>query len=369
MNQWPKSIPLRQIPELDTIRFLSIVLVVLHHQFFDQNLFLAWFKNHGWVGVDIFFVMSGFLITGLLIKEQEKTNTINLKLFWMKRMLRLWPSWLLTLGLSFLMVFVISRNNLELRSILYERWWHYFLHFGNYSHALVGKLHTLYSHFWSLAVEEHFYFLWPMILVFVKRKKTLIWTIIFLILVPLALRYFHLYQGHHKFINNLSTHTRVDEILFGCLLSFYFPKFKDLTAIKELILTMLMFLLFGISLYMCKANEHSVILNGLTYTLNGLASCLLIIIALKGGNYGLRRLFRCHLLAKLGVLSYGVYLIHFHANFLVFSLLSKFQFIQDQNVIAMVNLLLPFIPAYLMYFYVDEYFAKFKSKIKHEKNH
>jgi peptidoglycan/LPS O-acetylase OafA/YrhL len=355
-----KKLPLRQLPELDAIRFLSILLVVLHHQFFDQNFILAWFGKHGWVGVDIFFVMSGFLITTTLLKEQTTKNKINLKLFWYRRILRLWPSWLMTLALSFIMVFFISRNQPVLREALNHRWWHYFLHFGNYDHAYLGQLHTLFSHFWSLSVEEHFYLFWPLLLIGLRTRKQLIMAISILIIVPLLFRYYYITNGHTVYVISLPTHTRMDEILFGCLLALYFPRIKDLALGAEVFLTGIMLALFYVALYHGRLNYQSSVLYSLTYTMCGIASCLLVILALKGGEFGLRRLLKIKLFAKLGVLSYGVYLIHFHMNFIVYSLLSKFSITDNQTLIAAVNFTVPFIPAYFMYFYIDEFFAKFK---------
>lgn len=354
-------IPLRQIPELDSIRFLSILLVVLHHQFFQGNPVLTWFSTHGWVGVDIFFVMSGFLITKLLLSELDRSGTINLKSFWFRRMLRLWPSWIFTLGLSFIMVYGLSSGQPEVRSHLYERWWHYLAHFGNYSYVFSGKIHTLYSHFWSLAVEEHFYVFWPLLLVFLRSRTAAVKSILFLIAASICLRFWHFSRGDSEQLVSFSTHTRMDELLFGCLLSIYFPKISELSTRVEIFLTSAMFGLFLLGLYILKGNAESPLLASLTYTVIGLATCLLIVISLKGNSRGLRRVFQIPLLAKLGVLSYGVYLIHLHVNYIVFPLLKKFPITQDQSLIACINLIIPFFVAYGMYFAIDEKFSKLKN--------
>lgn len=357
-----KRIPVREHPELDTIRFLSILLVVLHHQFFTSNAFFKWFTDHGWIGVDIFFGMSGFLITTILLKELEKTGSIELGNFWFRRMLRLWPSWLVTLILSYLMVFALSSHSGEVRYALQAKWWHYFLHFGNYSYVLYDKIHTLYSHYWSLAVEEHFYILWPLLLVGLRKRKHLLLAVWAIIILSVGVRFYHITNGASNKLLSFSTHTRMDELLLGCVLAFYFPKLPALTALKEIVLTSLMFLLYGIGLYVCKENVGSPWFYSLTYSVVGIATCLLIIIAMKGGRFGLRRLLATRLTARLGVLSYGVYLIHLHVNYIVFPLFKKFPLIQSEIGIALINFVVPFVPAYFMYFYLDAYFARFKHK-------
>jgi peptidoglycan/LPS O-acetylase OafA/YrhL len=123
-----------------------------------------------------------------------------------------------------------------------------------------------------------------------------------------------------------------------------------------------MFTLFGLGLYVCKENAQSDWLNAMTYTVIGMGTCLLIIIAMKGGKWGLRSLLSNKLTARLGVLSYGVYLIHLHVNYIVFPFFKRFPLIQNESAFALINFLLPFIPAYFMYFYLDEYFARFKHR-------
>jgi peptidoglycan/LPS O-acetylase OafA/YrhL len=361
MFDWiKKKLPLRAYPELDGVRFLSIFLVVVHHQFFDQNAFLYWFNQFGWLGVDIFFTLSGFLITTLLLKELNDTGRINIKMFLFRRILRLWPSWLFAFIISFVMVYYFSRENQELRNALFDRWWHYLLHVANYSRVFAGKIHNFFGIFWSLAVEEHFYLFWPPMLLLIRNKKVLLSSMIGLILLPYFTRVYHLSLGQDISVHKLLTHNRIDELLMGCLLAFYMPKIKNLTSMTEALMTALMFLFFYIGLYYCNNNVDSIYVNAFSYTFIGMASCLLIIISLRGNKYGLRKILNRPLFARLGVLSYGVYLIHLQTNYVVFALLKRYPLITDQNIIALINTFLPFLPAYVMYRYLDEYFSRFK---------
>lgn len=347
------------MPELDSIRFLAIVLVVLHHQFFEDTALLSWFTDHGWVGVDIFFGMSGYLITTLLLNELNKAGTINLKRFWIRRMLRLWPSWGVTLLISFVMVWGVSRHNPEVREALVGKWWHYFMHVANYSYAFTGKIHTLYSHFWSLAVEEHFYLLWPLILFFVRSRRGVQAWIISLIVLCWGVRYYHLFHQHNEHLISFSTHTRIDQLLMGCLLAFYLPRWGALGRSLEVLLTVLIAVCFYLGLYVFR-DHSSALLASLSYSVIGVGTCCLVVVALRGSRFGLRRLFQFRWTAQLGVLSYGVYLIHLHVAYVVFALLKFAPGVTDQTLIASINLLLPFVPAYFMFFYIDNYFARLK---------
>lgn len=361
-----KSITTRAFKELDSIRFLSIFLVVLHHQFLDQNKFLLWLKSYGWVGVDIFFVMSGFLITSILLKEIEKNQTIELKKFWLKRIFRLWPSWLLVLFISTFLVFNLGRNNQEIANSLASKWWHYYLHFGNYSHAIFDKLHTLFSHFWSLAVEEHFYLIWPILLMGIHRfKKISIFIWLLLLFLPYIFRIYHYPNIQSYAYIKLSTHTRFDELIIGCLLAHGFVKIRNnLNWMVEILLTILTIGFFYLGLNVLHHEKINYLYSELCYLFIGVAASGLIIIALKGNNWGLRKLFQFDFISKLGILSYGVYLVHFITNFIFYGFCAKFKLNLDQNVIAVCTFTLPFFPAYLMYRYIDLPMAKFKHNLK-----
>ena len=359
-----KSIELRKFPELDSIRFISIFLVVLHHQFLTQNMFLTWLGSYGWVGVDLFFVLSGFLITNLLKAEYKKTNTIQLKNFWLKRMIRLWPSWLFTQAITFPIVYYFSRNDNVLREILYHKFWHYFLHFGNYSYAYFGKLHTLYGHFWSLAVEEHFYVLWPILLLTIfKKPKCATPVLLTMVFIPYGFRVFHIFNNDVYAVIKLSTHTRFDELIWGCVLALNFDKLPKLTLWSEFFVTIFMILLFYTGLQILDHSKMTPYFSEFNFTLIGIACCLFIWIAVNGSQKGLRKILQTSLISKLGILSYGVYLIHVLTNTFIYGLIKNFSAGMDQNLIALINFVIPFFPAYLMYMYIDKKFEVMKKSI------
>lgn len=346
----------RAYPELDTIRFISVTLVVCHHLFFQNGMFLSWAHDYAWVGVDIFFTLSGFLITGILIKEIEKNGKIDFKNFILKRIIRLWPCWLIALLLSFSLTYAFASKNLDIMHDLKTKFIYYILHFGNYSHAFSGKLHTLFSHFWSLAVEEHFYLIWPATMAIVYKFKGLKKTVLFsLVLLPYLFRVMHHYLGWDQASITLSTHTRIDSIVWGCILAFVFNKIKDLTTLQEVFQTILMFALFFISLHYIARNEAiSPWISELGRTTLAWSTCLLIIISLKGSKKGLRRVLSNPILSWLGIMSYGVYLFHVHTNVVLFALVKKYAPTMNETSIALLSNILPYGPAIITFYLIDK---------------
>jgi peptidoglycan/LPS O-acetylase OafA/YrhL len=195
---------LRQIPALDALRAFSVLLVMAYH---------FGFQVPGGYGVVAFFVLSGFLITWLLLKEHESTGTISLRRFYMRRALRIFPAfyvyWFLLVGA----LLVTGRE---------VPWGHAvsaFVYLSNYYNALLGDPNTGFSHTWSLAIEEQFYLLWPAIFLFFMRDPgrmacRLIWLIAAVWGYRAVLAWgFEVDQGYIY----AAFDTRFDALLVGCL--------------------------------------------------------------------------------------------------------------------------------------------------------
>ena len=201
-------------PELDGLRGIAILLVLLHHAGIP-------FTKGAHIGVDIFFVLSGFLITALLCREYERYGRISLKNFYIRRLLRLTPALALLLGV--LCVYTLAnKTGAELvksaNAIVYSALYlsDFALAFG---FAPLGSL----EHTWSLAIEEHFYLLYPLALVLLFGKnlsRRTIATVFGVLIVVIAF--------HRGFLWGPASHevarvfygfdTRVDGLLAGCLL-------------------------------------------------------------------------------------------------------------------------------------------------------
>jgi peptidoglycan/LPS O-acetylase OafA/YrhL len=184
----------RAIPTLDGMRGIAVIAVLVFHfawtfpgddpahatgileKIAVQIHALAW---SGWTGVDLFFVLSGYLITRGLVAPSKNPLGTRMKMFWMRRVLRIFP-------LYYAVLIVGTAVTLALGS----RWvpgLPYWLYMQNYTLAFDHEVMRWTAHFWSLAIEEQFYFVWPLVALTVSRRR-LIPTILTLVVLTVALR-------------------------------------------------------------------------------------------------------------------------------------------------------------------------------------
>jgi len=216
------------IPALDGLRALAVIAVLLYHA--DQ----AWIPG-GFLGVDVFFVISGYLITCLLLSDWQQHGRVGLKRFWYRRARRLLPA-------LFTMLFVVSLyatlflpdvldqlRGEVLSAIFYVENW--FLIFRDLSYFQGAGRPPLLQHVWSLAVEEQFYLLWPLILVLVltvwgkSRRALLVGVMIGVAAstIEMAILY-HPYQDSSRVY--YGTDTRVAALLVGAALAFVWAPWR-----------------------------------------------------------------------------------------------------------------------------------------------
>jgi peptidoglycan/LPS O-acetylase OafA/YrhL len=148
-------------PGLDGVRAIAVAAVLLYHAH------VVWTPG-GFLGVDVFFVLSGYLITSLLLAERRRTGRIDLRRFWIGRARRLLPAATLVIGTCLLVGVLFLRGELQtlradaLDSILYVNNWHQIL--ASHSYFASFERPSLLQHYWSLSVEEQFYLVWPLVL-------------------------------------------------------------------------------------------------------------------------------------------------------------------------------------------------------------
>ena len=209
----PVPFRLGYAPELDGLRGVAIAAVMVYHAY------EPWLRG-GLIGVDIFFALSGYLITALLIQEFDATGQIRLKAFYLRRVLRLFPALLLLLlifCLASVLILGISGARTQLTDALIALFYS-----TNWARAL--RLHPPYflGHTWSLSIEEQFYLLWPPLLLLLLRHSRSRWTSV---RVPLAIAlcawalrsYLGLTGATIMRLSN-GLDTRADSLMVGCVL-------------------------------------------------------------------------------------------------------------------------------------------------------
>lgn len=151
---------LRYRPELDGLRALAVLLVIVHHCWQPRRF-------SGFVGVDVFFVLSGFLITTILTGEIDRTGTVRLKTFYAKRLLRLYPALVLMLAVTALCYrWLVGDVLSEIKDLASAATYTSNLYM-TYRHVWMGP----YAHTWSLALEEQYYLVWPLLLLAMSRAR------------------------------------------------------------------------------------------------------------------------------------------------------------------------------------------------------
>ncbi len=168
-------------PELDGLRFVAFLLVFLFHDGIPQPMLAgcigrtaaAALVENGWIGVQLFFILSGYLITTLLLREEVAFETISLRAFWVRRILRIWPLYYLTVAVVFLVLPGLDGllQTAEGRAPVTRHlpWFLAFL--GNWSMIVQGAVsYDAQSILWSVCVEEQFYLLVPLIVAWIAPR-------------------------------------------------------------------------------------------------------------------------------------------------------------------------------------------------------
>lgn len=302
---------------LDHLRTLAILLVLLYHyRAFKHPDWIDTVGKFGWTGVDLFFVLSGFLISGQLFKEMEKSGWINLKVFFTKRFFRIIPPYFFTLFLYFAFPFFRERESLS-------SFWKFVTFTQNYGLDVINR--GTFSHAWSLCIEEQFYLFLPLMLLIALKTKLLKYTVYFaviLILFSLAARFMiwentivallnteGFWKGWYREIY-YPTHTRLDGLAVGVIIGYlmqYSSGFQRFVHNNGSRLLMLGAILLGISFWICDdqvSKEASIF--GFTFV--ALSYGLILMSAVSRSSFLFKS--KSYVTAQLAGLSYAVYLSH-----------------------------------------------------------
>jgi peptidoglycan/LPS O-acetylase OafA/YrhL len=200
------GLELKQIPALDGLRAIAAFLVVFYHGGIPAS--------PGGLGVLAFFVISGFLITWLLLAEQDRYSGVSLRLFYIRRTLRIFPAFYVYWVL--IVAFMAIRHRVFWPQAIAS-----FFYVNNYYQATFGDPNTSLSHTWSLGIEEQFYLLWAPAFIWIQgiRRDTVVKLLAVSIMCLWLYRLGLVWAGVHQGYIYEAFDTRADQLLLGCLLA------------------------------------------------------------------------------------------------------------------------------------------------------
>lgn len=359
---------------LDALRFLCFLSVFFFHSFHTEYSYISespiyhFIKKdifgNGNLGVNFFFVLSGFLITYLLIQEKQLNGQINLLKFWMRRILRIWPLFYFAVFFGFvifpLLKSAFGQTPNETASIGY-----YLTFLNNFDfiqHGLPDA--SILGVLWSVAIEEQFYFVWPIILHLLPIQKYWIafGGIIFASLLFRALNDSYLMHEFHTLscIGDMATGA------MGAWLISTNNKFKSyitkLTSIKIGVIYLLFIVIFLFRGELLFANYYIRIFERV------LIACVIILIILEQ-SYAKNSLFKLSnfkTISKLGIITYGLYCLHFIGILITTTIMGKLEFNTHLWQIVLVDtslaLTITIVISKLSYTYCEQPFLRLKEK-------
>ena len=347
-------IKLKYRPEIDSLRAFAVLAVVIYHAKF--NFFGNILLPGGYLGVDVFFIISGYLITSLILKELINTDNFSFKSFYIKRVRRILPVLLLvifvSIPFSWIYLFPIDLVSFS-KSILYSLGFssNFYFHFSGLDYGSPEGLQKPFLHTWSLSIEEQFYIIFPicLFLIFKYSRKNVFLFFIICFVVSLLL-------ANWGSQNNISAnfyflYSRIWELILGSCVAYYEIKIghREQNKVLNQILTLIGFILiFGSFFIFDNETFHPSL-----WTLIPALGVVLILWFYSSGNLILRLLTN-RAVVWIGLISYSLYLWHYP----IFSFANYIGIFFDKNFEKIILIIFTFIISLTSYFLVEQPFRK-----------
>ena len=334
-------------PEIDGLRAIAVIAVILYHA--QINFFENIFFSGGFIGVDIFFVISGYLITSLIIKELLQTNKFSFLYFYERRFRRLIPvlffvmlaslplGWFLLLPTSF-----VEFSKSIISSIAFGS--NFFFYFSEIQYAAEDSFLKPFLHTWSLSVEEQFYIIFPLLFVFLFKylKKNIFYVIIIFIIISIL--FANTLSLSNQSLSFYILPTRGWELLSGSLLAYLeYTKGKNASKpiIKELLTTTGLVLIILSFVYFTDNTLHPSYLTIVPI----LGVCIIIWFADKSTLVG--KILSTKIFVGLGLISYSLYLWHY-PSFAFARIGENFETLESKILIIFLTIILSILSFFLI---------------------
>lgn len=290
----------RRIPQLDAVRGLAILVVMFHNitpkypLFHSDKLF-----SDGWMGVDLFFVLSGLLITGILLDTKQSVGYF--KNFYVRRCLRIWPLYYSLLFFMFVVVRFLNPSEYHAVVQTSSPWWAFPLFLQNLLLPISTNAAGPLGVTWSLAIEEQFYLVWPLVVRFCSITQLRRLAIAEICLSP-VLRYY-LSLHHVDLYTNIFC--RLDGLMAGALLALLIRS-ENFVPSKLLRRAWILLLIAAPLAFLTEASHA----RWIVFSFTALASAAFVYLAMFSQQKWLQPIMTNRFLVYTGTISYGLYLLH-----------------------------------------------------------
>lgn len=300
-------------PGLDALRGIAIILVILFHYFL--------FFRIGWIGVDLFFVLSGFLITSILLRERD--HKFYFRNFYLRRILRIFPLYYLVLIIFFAAAPIAfsQKDSSSTYSYYTQNQLWFWLYFQNWLMIKKGMPPEPYlQHFWSLAIEEQFYIVWPFLVFFVRKISHLKAMLIAILLLAFILRFiFWKTLPQYAGQNYYNSFTRMDTLGAGALLALIVNGGKKIPGSFITISTVAFAGLIAASWILYRNVDYdNPLFTTIGYSVSALFFMSMCFLALHENTW----IAKVYFLKPIGRISYGLYVFHLPVFLVVSSILN-----------------------------------------------
>ncbi|HXM65061.1 MAG TPA: acyltransferase [Terriglobales bacterium] len=290
----------KKIPQLDAVRGIAVLLVLVHNTDKYPSHFLHLISDDGWMGVDLFFVLSGFLITGILLDTKQSDGYF--RNFYARRCLRIWPLYYSVLLFMFVIVPLLRPS--EAHAVFEARsspWWAFPIFLQNLLVPVPPMATGPLGVTWSLAVEEQFYLVWPLVVRFCTEAQLRKITLAVICLSPVL----RLYLSAHQANIYSNTFCRLDGLMAGALLAIVI---RSVSFSPAQFLTRA-WIVFLVAVPVALTVETTLHARWIVFSLTALASVSFIYLALFSPQRWLHAVLTNRFLVYTGTISYGIYLL------------------------------------------------------------